>query len=130
MELVYGAAGGGVVGLICCVFALFTVGYFKRVLAERDRLFELRIRTIEEQLKNHTTGDRSQEILAKLSTMEERARERHKEFNGRLEVLTSKVDRALEGNAAQQQSIENNTHYINNLRDDMNTHVRTFHKGG
>lgn len=129
MELIYGAAGGGIVGLICCVFALFTVGYFKRALAERDRLFELRISSIEERLKNHTSSDRSQEILAKLAVMDERAREWRKEFNGRLEVLTTKVDRALESNAAQQQSIENNTHYINNLRDDMNTHVRTFHTG-
>ena len=118
MDFLYGACGGGVVGVLMTLIGLFAVHHFKRLLASRDQLAEKRLGKLESTLDEHIRQDKSQAILTEI-----------KNIHGNLERMSSQVARALESNAAQTQAISNNTNYINNLREDMNTHVRIFHGG-
>ena len=83
-----------------------------------DRAEEKRLSELEKKVDFHIANDKSLEILAEM---------RH--VNGNLEKLTTQVSRALETNARQSSEIENNKSFIENLRDDMVTHVRIFHGG-
>ena len=118
MDFLYGACGGGVVGVLMTLIGLLAVHHFKRLLASRDLLAEKRMAKLESTLDEHIRQDKSLAILTEI-----------KNINGNLERMSSQVARALECNAAQTQAISNNTNYINNLREDMNTHVRIFHGG-
>ena len=80
---------------------------------------EKRLQDLEKKVDQHIAHDKSLELLTEM---------RH--VNGNLEKLTTQVARALETNARQSGEIENNKNYIDNLRDDMITHVRVFHQKG
>lgn len=120
MSFLYGACGGGVVGVVMVIFGCFAYAYFKRVLAENDQLLaaknaatDKQINDLSGKLENHIKEDRSQELLNEM-----------KHVNGTLEKLTAQVERALEKNSEQSAKIENHTDYIANLRDDLQNHIR------
>lgn len=85
----------------------------KITFLERDK-----IQGIESRLDRHIQEDKSQEQLTEM-----------KHVNGNLEKLTAQVSRALETNAGQTKDIENNKLYINNLREDLQDHIRECNKG-
>ncbi len=124
MDFLYGAVGGGVAGLIFVLLGVFAIFYFKRVIAERDALQERRLSTLERQFEEHVREDVSKTILAKLETMEKSASERQKETAGRFEVLTAKVDRALQSNEGQERDLKNQREFLANLREDLQSHVK------
>ena len=70
MSFLYGAAGGGVVGVILVFVAGCCWARIARSIAERDRLREQRLKQLEDQVTDHIRSDRSQEILTKLEAME------------------------------------------------------------
>ena len=120
MSFLYGACGGGVVGVVMVIFGWFAYAYFQRVLAERDQLLaaknaatDKQINDLSGKLETHIKEDRSQELLNEM-----------KHVNGTLEKLTAQVERALEKNSEQSAKIENHTDYIANLRDDLQSHIR------
>ena len=85
-----------------------------RQLAEKINFLEReKIQGIEQRLDQHLKEDKSQELLTEM-----------KHVNGNLEKLTAQVSRALETNAGQSRDIENNKQYIENLRQDLQSHVR------
>lgn len=70
MSFLYGAAGGGVVGVLLVILAGCCWARIARSIAERDRLREQRLKQLETQVADHIRSDRSQEILTKLESME------------------------------------------------------------
>jgi len=52
MDMLYGLAGGGVVGVIAVVFGLCVMGYFKRLMSERDKLVNDRQNNWDSQLSD------------------------------------------------------------------------------
>ena len=122
MSFLYGAAGGGVVGVILVFVAGCCWAQIARSIAERDRLREQRLTSLDERLKNHIESDRSQEILAKLEAMEKSRKECHNTLGGKIEVLSAQIMRALETNSGQSKDIENLKTYVGNLREDLQNH--------
>ena len=122
MSFLYGAAGGGVVGVLLVILAGCCWARIARSIAERDRLREQRLTSLDERLKNHIENDRSQEILAKLEAMEKSRKEYHNHLGGQIEVLSAQIMRALETNSGQAKDIENLKTYVGNLREDLQNH--------
>ena len=122
MSFLYGAAGGGVVGVILVFVAGCCWARIARSIAERDRLREQRLKQLEDQVTDHIRSDRSQEILTKLEAMEKSRKECHNHLGGQIEVLSAQIMRALETNSGQAKDIENLKTYVGNLREDLQNH--------
>ena len=112
-----GAVGGFVVWLVNLLFA------------PRHSVLDHRVRTLEAALREHVAQDRSAEILTMLTEMEKRVDERLRTLGGNLEVLSAKVDRLLETTAGHAAGIQSNRDYIDNLRDDLQEHIRSHREG-
>ena len=110
---VSGAAGGLVFWLVNLLFA------------PRHSVLEHRVRLLEETLRKHIAQDRSAEIVMKLDEMEKRIDVRLSKVEGQLEVLSAKVDRVAETSAGHSEAIRSNRTYIDNLRDDLQDHIRS-----
>ena len=121
MESLYSALlGAGVPSLACIVLCWLVWRQLTADAAARKRLEEKvscleteKISKIESRLDTHIKDDKSQELLTEM---------RH--VNGNLEKLTAQVSRALETNASQASDIRNNQQYIENLREDLQSHIR------
>ena len=122
MSFLYGAAGGGVVGVLLVILAGCCWARIARSIAERDRLREQRLKQLEDQVTDHIRSDRSQEILTKLEAMEKSRKECHNTLGGKIEVLSAQIMRALETNSGQSKDIENLKVYVGNLREDLQHH--------
>lgn len=77
MSFLYGACGGGVVGVLMVIFGCFVYTYFKRVLAERDRLLveqsaarDKRITDVSDKLDKHIAEDNPKALSVKLDAIE------------------------------------------------------------
>lgn len=112
--------GAGVPSLACIVLCwlvwrqLNTDSAARKRLEEKVSLLEVeKFVKLEKRVEEHISQDKSQELL---TTM--------KHINGNLEKLTAQVSRALETNAGQSRDIENNKLYINNLREDLQEHIK------
>ena len=84
--------------------------------AARERQWEemkQSVRGLKDRMEQHIKEDKSLELLTEM-----------KHVNGNLEKLTAQVSRALETNAGQSRDIENNKQYIDNLREDLQAHIR------
>jgi len=129
MEILYNVltvSGGlsGVAGLIMCwvVYRQFAAerrareeeADQRKKLAGKLETLELeKFARLEKQVTDHLRADKSLELLTEM---------RH--VNGNLEKLTAQVARALETNAGQASDIANNQACINNLRQDLQEHIR------
>ena len=121
MESLYSALlGAGLPSIACIVLCWLVWRQLMSDSAARKRLEEKvstleteKISKIESRLDTHIKADRSLELLTEM-----------KHVNGNLERLTAQVSRALETNAGQSKDIENNKQYINNLREDLQAHIR------
>ena len=122
MSFLYGAAGGGVVGVLLVILAGCCWARIARSIAERDRLREQRLKQLEDQVTDHIRSDRSQEILTKLEAMEKSRKECHNTLGGKIEVLSAQIMRALETNSGQAKDIENLKIYVGHLREDLQNH--------
>ncbi len=118
--LIYGMAGGGVVGLISVVSVRVAIAYVKRLIAQNDELraqqeagLRREISELSSRLDYHIGSDRSQEMLNEL---------RH--LNSSMTGLTTQMTRVLETTAEQGRDIENNKAYIERLREDLQSHVK------
>ena len=118
--LIYGMAGGGVVGLISVVSVRVAIAYVKRLIAKNDDLMERQtaefrhqLREIGARLDAHIREDRGQEMLNEL---------RH--LNSSMANLSTQMTRVLETTAEQGRDIENNKAYIERLREDLQSHVK------
>ena len=105
-SIIYGAVGGGVTGVIAAILGGIAIAYFKRIMAERDKLAEARMASAEAEIAN----------LKKDS-------QRHGEMLAAVNSLAKSVERdikqVLSTDAAQSQAITNLTNYIGNLREDL-----------
>ena len=122
MSFLYGAAGGGVVGVLLVILAGCCWARIARSIAERDRLREQRLKQLEDQVTDHIRSDRSQEILTKLEAMEISRKECHNHLGGQIEKLSTQIQRALETNSGQSKEIDNLKIYVGNLREDLQNH--------
>lgn len=121
MHSLYSAlAGAGLPSIACMILCwlvwrqLTSDSAARKRLEEKVNLLETeKIKRIETRLEQHIREDKSQELLTEM-----------KHVNGNLEKLTMQVSRALETNAGQSRDIENNKQYINNLREDLQAHIR------
>ena len=121
MHSLYSAlAGAGLPSIACIILCWLVWRQLTSDSAARKRLEEKvntleteKIKRIESRLDGHIAGDKSQELLTEM-----------KHVNGNLESLMAQVSRALETNAAQAVDIANNKQNINNLREDLQTHIR------
>ncbi len=126
LEIIYTSLTAGGCSALSAVLTCFIMRHIfrrdeeqrKLNQAELAALREKRLQDLEKKVDQHIAHDKSLELLTEM---------RH--VNGNLEKLTTQVARALETNARQSGEIENNKNYIDNLRDDMITHVRIFHGG-
>ena len=50
-SIIYGAVGGGVTGVIAAILGGIAIAYFKRLMAERDKLAEARITSMQNEIK-------------------------------------------------------------------------------
>ena len=123
--LIYGMAGGGVVGLIAAAVTGIGVSYVKRLLRERDTLREKQMEALTFQLNStiakldaHISADRSGEILAQISTLASELRRNN-----------DKTDRTLEFAAAHESRLASHDLYLKNLDDFIKEHIRTYHRG-
>ena len=121
LHFLYSAlVGAGLPSIACIILCWLVWRQLTSDSAARKRLEEKvntleteKIKRIESRLDQHIKEDKSQELLTEM-----------KHVNGNLEKLTMQVSRALETNAGQSKDIENNKQYINNLREDLQTHIR------
>ena len=126
LKIIYSSLTAGGCGAVAALLICFIMRHIYRRDEEQRKLNqaalaraeEKRLSDLEKKVDNHIANDKSLEILTEM---------RH--VNGNLEKLTTQVARALETNARQSGEIENNKNSIDNLRDDMITHVRIFHGG-
>lgn len=126
LKMIYSSLTAGGCGAVAALLICFLMRHIYRRDEEQrkltrsalDRAEEKRLSELEKKVDFHIANDKSLEILTEM-----------KHVNGNLEKLTTQVSRALETNARQSSEIENNKNYIENLRDDMVTHVRLFHGG-
>ena len=121
MHSLYSAlAGAGLPSIACIILCWLVWRQLTSDSAARKRLEE-KVNTLETEkftrmearLDQHIREDKSQELLTEMRNVK-----------GTLEKLTAQISRALETNAGQSKDIENNKHYISNLREDLQTHIR------
>ena len=122
MSFLYGAAGGGVVGVLLVILAGCCWARIARSIAERDQLREQRLKRLEDQVTDHISADRSQEILTTLERMEHSRKEWRDHLGGQIEKLSAQIQRALETNSGQSKDIDNLKNYVGNLREDLRNH--------
>ena len=126
LKIIYSSLTAGGCGAVAALLICFLMRHVYRRDEEQRKVNletlakakEKRLTDLEQKVDRHIANDKSLEILTEM---------RH--VNGNLEKLTTQVSRALETNARQSSEIENNKNFIENLRDDMVTHVRIFHGG-
>ena len=126
LKMIYSSLTAGGCGAVAALLICFLMRHVYRRDEEQRKVNletlakakEKRLTDLEQKVDRHIANDKSLEILTEM---------RH--VNGNLEKLTTQVSRALETNARQSSEIENNKNFIDNLRDDMVTHVRIFHGG-
>lgn len=113
-------AGAGLPSIACMILCWLVWRQLTSDSAARKRLEEKvnaleteKIKRLEARLETHIKEDKSLELLTEM-----------KHVNGNLEKLTAQVSRALETNAGQSRDIENNKQYIDNLREDLQAHIR------
>ncbi|MEI3038472.1 MAG: hypothetical protein V8T90_05305 [Victivallales bacterium] len=114
-SMIYGAVGGGVVGVIAAVLGGVAIAYVKRLIAERDKLAERRLDTIE---TNHT------ELKAKVEThiANDNPEATKLQLNlilGALNKTGDKVDRLAEGLAEVRTEVRESKNFTQNLYTSM-----------
>lgn len=108
-SIIYGAVGGGVTGVIAAILGGIAIAYFKRIMAERDKLAEARMASAEAEIANlKKDSQRHGEMLAAVNSLAKS-----------VETLGKDIKQMLSTDAAQSQAITNLTNYIGNLREDM-----------
>ena len=121
METLYSALLGAGVPSIACIILCWLV--WRQLTADssaRKRLEEKvttleteKFSKLERRVEAHIAADKGPELLTEM-----------KHLNGNVEKLTTQVQRALETNAGQAADIESTKHYINNLRNDLQDHIK------
>lgn len=108
-SIIYGAVGGGVTGVIAAILGGIAIAYFKRIMAERDKLAEARMASAEAEIANlKKDSQRHGEMLAAVNSLAKS-----------VETLGRDIKQILSTDAAQSQAITNLTNYIGNLREDL-----------
>lgn len=108
-SIIYGAVGGGVTGGIAAILGCIAIAYFKRIMAERDKLAEARMASAEAEIANlKKDSQRHGEMLAAVNSLAKS-----------VETLGRDIKQVLSTDAAQSQAITNLTNYIGNLREDL-----------
>ena len=108
-SIIYGAVGGGVTGVIAAILWGIAIAYFKRIMAERDKLAEARMASAEAEIANlKKDSQRHGEMLAAVNSLAKS-----------VETLGRDIKQVLSTDAAQSQAITNLTNYIGNLREDL-----------
>ena len=108
-SIIYGAVGGGVTGVIAAILGGIAITYFKRIMAERDKLAEARMASAEAEIANlKKDSQRHGEMLAAVNSLAKS-----------VETLGRDIKQVLSTDAAQSQAITNLTNYIGNLREDL-----------
>lgn len=108
-SIIYGAVGGGVTGVIAAILGGIAIAYFKRIMAERDKLAEARMASSEAEIANlKKDSQRHGEMLAAVNSLAKS-----------VETLGRDIKQVLSTDAAQSQAITNLTNYIGNLREDL-----------
>ena len=108
-SIIYGAVGGGVTGVIAAILGGIAIAYFKRIMAERDKLAEARMASAEAEIANlKKDSQRHVEMLAAVNSLAKS-----------VETLGRDIKQVLSTDAAQSQAITNLTNYIGNLREDL-----------
>nr|DAJ80534.1 MAG TPA: toxin [Caudoviricetes sp.]DAY22042.1 MAG TPA: toxin [Caudoviricetes sp.] len=108
-SIIYGAVGGGVTGVIAAILGGIAIAYFKRIMAERDKLAEARMASAEAEIANlKKDSQRHGEMLAAVNSLAKS-----------VETLGRDIKQVLSTDAAQSQAITNLTNYIGNLREDL-----------
>lgn len=149
MSFLYGATGGGVVGVIAAVLGWIMMSNFQRILAERDRLAEARLHKIEsditslgskietktaevdKKLASHTEKDNPELVAEQLKNLTEAIKQstslqRHSELTiGEIQQNLAKVTTKLEDD------IKAKDKWLHNLNTDFQAHVndRSKHHG-
>ena len=121
MDSLYSALLGAGVPSVACIILCWLV--WRQLTADssaRKRLEEKvttleteKFSRLEKRVEAHIAADKGPELLNEM-----------KHLNGNVEKLTTQVTRALETNAGQAADIENNKRYIDNLRDDLQDHIK------
>ena len=108
-SIIYGAVGGGVTGVIAAILGGIAITYFKRIMAERDKLAEARMASAEAEIANlKKDSQRHGEMLAAVNSLAKS-----------VETLGRDIKQVLSTDAAQSQAITNLTNYLGNLREDL-----------
>lgn len=108
-SIIYGAVGGGVTGVIAAILGGIAIAYFKRIMAERDKLAEARMASAEAEIANlKKDSQRHGEMLAAVNSLAKS-----------VETLGRDIKQVLSTDAAQSQAITNLTNYIGDLREDL-----------
>ena len=108
-SIIYGAVGGGVTGVIAAILGGIAIAYFKRIMAELDKLAEARMASAEAEIANlKKDSQRHGEMLAAVNSLAKS-----------VETLGRDIKQVLSTDAAQSQAITNLTNYIGNLREDL-----------
>ena len=108
-SIIYGAVGGGVTGVIAAILGGIAIAFFKRIMAERDKLAEARMASAEAEIANlKKDSQRHGEMLAAVNSLAKS-----------VETLGRDIKQVLSTDAAQSQAITNLTNYIGNLREDL-----------
>ena len=125
--LIYGMAGGGVVGLISVVSVRVAIAYVKRLIAKNDDLMERQtaefrhqLREIGARLDAHIREDRSQAILNELKNITAAQASQ----NALTAAMSGEIKKLLVSDAEQRGKLESLDRYIKGVDDDLREHKR------
>lgn len=114
--LLYGAAGGGVVGLIVALIGGFVLHNLKRSWRELDALRERRLAALEDKIDNHLREDNPDVQKTRLDHIEKQ-----------LNKISDKIDRQGENIAKMETNFEAKIAKVSANMDDLKDYTRNLH---
>ena len=129
-SIIYGAAGGGVVGMISAVLGALAFSYFKHVMAERDKLAEARMLSIENEIKEqrerfeeHVRIDNPGAVEVSLRNLSEKIEE-SMQIQRHNEIRLGEIDKKVSGiNERFEAEVKAKDIWLANINNEVQKHI-------
>lgn len=129
-SIIYGAAGGGVVGMISAVLGALAFSYFKRVMSERDKLAEARMVAIEneireqrERFEEHVKIDDPGGVSVSLQNLR-KAIEESMQIQRHNEIRLGEIDKKVSGiNERFEAEVKAKDIWLANINNEVQKHI-------
>lgn len=129
-SIIYGAVGGGVTGVIAAILGGIAIAYFKRIMAERDKLAEARITSMQNEIKEqkmrfeqHVKEDNPGAVAVSLKNLTDKIEESTK-IQRHNEIKLGEIDKKVTGlNERMEAESKAKDIWLNNINSDLQKHI-------